>query len=319
MEKLISVIVPVYNVEKYLQDCVESIINQTYKNLEIILVDDGATDTSGKLCDEFAIKDNRIKVIHKTNGGLSDARNAGLDVARGEYISFIDSDDWIAPDMYEKMMAAISEYEVDLCCAGRYDVYDGTKFEGLCPRENGKITSSDFLKRMLIAEECDVSVWDKLFKKELFDGIRFPFGEINEDAAVIHLVVDRARFVGIITDRVYNYRHRAGSITTTSFSERNFILIKHAKDILDFVSSNYCEIQNYALSNYARKLLDVCGLLVCASKPTRKKYKAQLKATKKELKKNKKYLFSRDKKRYICLKLGIYKLAKTIKRKLSGK
>ena len=104
MEKLISVIVPVYNVEEYVEKCVLSIINQTYKNLEIILVDDGSTDNSGKICDEIAIKDNRIKVIHKKNGGLSDARNVGIDIAKGDYLGFVDSDDYIDPDMYSILL-----------------------------------------------------------------------------------------------------------------------------------------------------------------------------------------------------------------------
>ncbi len=122
----ISVIVPVYNVEQYLPRCVESILAQTYENLEILLVDDGTKDNSGAICDAYARQDARVKAIHKKNGGLSSARNAGIDAATGEYLSFVDSDDWIEPDMYEKMMALMEKYSVRLVCAGRWDVSSET-------------------------------------------------------------------------------------------------------------------------------------------------------------------------------------------------
>jgi len=143
---LLSVIVPVYNVEAYVARCVESILNQTYKNLEVILVDDGATDASGAICDTFAAQDPRVRVIHKENGGLSSARNAGLETATGEYITFVDSDDWIEGDALEKLLAATLEHQVELVVGGRYDVdgKTGEKRLGLCPRRQEVISGRNW-------------------------------------------------------------------------------------------------------------------------------------------------------------------------------
>ena len=139
---LISVIVPVYNVAAWLPRCVDSVLTQTYQNLEILLIDDGSTDASGEICDAYAEKDPRIRVIHKKNGGLSSARNAGLDVSNGQYIGFVDSDDWIEPEMYEKMLALMECNEAQLVCAGRYDVDGdtGEKTIGLCPKQQTCVT-----------------------------------------------------------------------------------------------------------------------------------------------------------------------------------
>ena len=136
-QTVISVIVPIYKVEQYLRQCVDSILNQTHSALEVILVDDGSPDGSGKICDEYAARDSRVRVIHKKNGGLSDARNAGIDIARGDYIAFVDSDDWLEPDTYESMLAAMKKYQAKLVCAGRFDNSDetGTCTVGLCPEK----------------------------------------------------------------------------------------------------------------------------------------------------------------------------------------
>lgn len=136
-QRVISVIVPIYKVEQYLRQCVDSILNQTHRALEVILVDDGSPDGSGKICDEYAARDSRVRVIHKENGGLSDARNAGIDIARGDYIAFVDSDDWLEPDTYESMLAAMEKYQAKLVCAGRFDNSDetGACTVGLCPEK----------------------------------------------------------------------------------------------------------------------------------------------------------------------------------------
>ena len=149
---LISVIVPVYNVAEYLSRCVDSILAQSYENLQIILVDDGSTDDSGKICEEYAKKDARIQVIHQNNGGLSSARNAGLDLASGEYIGFVDSDDWIEPEMYAEMLARMEKYDAQLVCAGRCDVDGGTgeKTRGLCPEREECISGEELAGRIFL-------------------------------------------------------------------------------------------------------------------------------------------------------------------------
>ena len=166
---LISVIVPVYNVEPYLPRCIDSILAQTYSNLEVILVDDGAKDASGAICDDYAGKESRIKVIHKENGGLSSARNAGIDIARGEYLAFVDSDDWIEPDAYEYMLEQMLQSGAKLACAGRYDVNGetGEKKIGLCPTKNVCIPAEEMVGRIFVWDNCDSSACDKLYHRSL--------------------------------------------------------------------------------------------------------------------------------------------------------
>ena len=173
MEKdLISVIVPVYKVEKYLEKCIESVLKQTYTNLQIILVDDGSPDNCGKICDEYAKKDSRIEVIHKINGGLSDARNVGINRANGRYIGFVDSDDYIKEDMYEKLINLIKEYDADISICNLYDVIDGKEY--VRNKDNGihEYSRIDILKEILLDKNIQSYAWNKLYKKELFDEIK---------------------------------------------------------------------------------------------------------------------------------------------------
>ena len=168
MSKLISVIVPVYNVEKYLEKCVSSIVNQTYKNLEIMLVDDGSTDSSGKMCDEFAKKDDRIKVIHKPNGGLSDARNSALKIAKGDYIGFVDSDDYIADDMFETLCDLMEDNNSDISIVSFYEIYNNKLIGVRDSKELENMTKLEAMKELLIDSKIQSYAWNKLFKRELF-------------------------------------------------------------------------------------------------------------------------------------------------------
>ena len=167
-EYKISVIVPVYKVEKYLNKCVDSIINQTHKNLEIILIDDGSPDNCGKICNEYAKKDSRIKVIHKENGGVSSARNVGLDVATGDYIGFVDSDDWIEPDMYEFLLENIIKYNVDISQCGYYK-----DNEDMSKKSINIISNDEILKSLFKGIYNYQVIWTKLCKKNIFDNLRF--------------------------------------------------------------------------------------------------------------------------------------------------
>lgn len=240
-EKLISVIVPVYNVQPFLTRCVNSILNQTYKKIEIILVDDGSNDRSGVMCDELAKKDSRIIVIHKQNGGLSSARNTGLDVFRGEYVSFVDSDDYIEANMLEELLNSNELNNTLLSCCGRFDVFDNNlnKRIGLCPRKNEVISSEDGIKRILTWDNLDSASCDKLFHRSLWTDIRFPFGKISEDVAVMYKIFDKAGLISLISIPLYYYFHRVGSITTSSFSEKKFDVIDNVKSIEWFINAKY--------------------------------------------------------------------------------
>ena len=179
MEK-ISIIVPVYNVEKYLKKCIDSIINQTYKNIEIILVDDGSKDSSGRICDEYIEKDKRIVTIHKKNGGLSDARNEGIKKATGKYLSFIDSDDYIEENMIGNLYKSIIENDSDISTCAKIIEYSNKKIIKN-NKSNFCINNNEAMKRMLTFDEIDTSACDKLFKKDLFLNIKFPVGRYYED------------------------------------------------------------------------------------------------------------------------------------------
>lgn len=247
MDELISIIVPVYNVEKYLDRCVDSIVKQTYQNLEIILVDDGSQDDSGLLCDCWAEKDKRIKVIHKSNGGLSDARNVGKNQACGQYIGFIDGDDYISPYMYEKMYEQIKRNNADMAICN-YDYVD----------ENGKIISTENnlenavmtplqILEKLCSEESSyyVTAVNKLYDIELVKRINFPIGKLHEDEFTAHLFVMKCKRIVSIKERLYYYVQRSGSITNVRKSIRNLDAVEALLERADFLKSYGMEKLSY--------------------------------------------------------------------------
>ena len=312
MTPKVSLIVPVYNVEKYLERCVESILVQSYKNLEIVLVDDGSTDNSGQICDKYKLKDERIAVIHKENGGLSSARNAGIENSHGEYLGFVDSDDLIEPLMIEKMIKKMQNDGSQICCCGRFDIYGEKKVAGLCPLQTETVKAENALIKLLCEKECDVSCCDKIFCKTLFDGIGFPIGEINEDAGVIHLLFSKAEKISFVAERFYNYVHHKNSITSTSFNEGKLVVVKHAKAIKEFVLEKYPSLKDNAESFYVRKLMDVCILINLANRKTRKRYKKLYAKIIKEIKPLKQFLGRAEKLKYIFLRIKVYFLVKPI-------
>ena len=181
MEELISVIVPIYKVEAYLERCIGSIVNQTYKNLEIILVDDGSPDSCPDICDAWKEKDDRIKVIHKKNGGLSDARNAGMQIMAGTYISYIDSDDWVANDMYEKMMYAIKKNDADICECQFEKTAGIVKSNKEQQTDKVTILKKEEALKAVVEEKINPVVWNKIYKREIVDQLYFEKGKYNED------------------------------------------------------------------------------------------------------------------------------------------
>ncbi|VYS80696.1 glycosyltransferase [Campylobacter ureolyticus] len=243
---LISIVVPVYNVEKYLKKCIQSIVDQTYKNLEIILVDDGSSDNSGKICDEFAQKDNRIKVIHKINGGQADARNKALDIMNGEWVSFVDSDDFVSPYYIENLHYLISKYDVDIAITSFVRFYN----------ENTKLSSSkisnqevllhnpdEAVKNMLYGKYYSVSPWSKIYKKDLFYNNRFTKGKIYEDFELMPIITSQSKKVAFCDVIDYFYYCRQNSTTKSDFSQKNMQGYE-ALDSLDRYFSNNLSIKN---------------------------------------------------------------------------
>ena len=239
MEKdLISVIVPVYKVEKYLEKCIESVLKQTYTNLQIILVDDGSPDNCGKICDEYAKKDSRIEVIHKANGGLSDARNVGISKAKGRYIGFVDSDDYIKEDMYEILLNLIKKYDADVSICNLYDVIDGN--ECIRNKENGirEYSRLDILKKVLLDKNIQSYAWNKLYEKELFDEIKYPIGKKYEDIGTTFY----------LSEPEYYYLKRADSlvnnVTESTILDYTEIIIQR----YIYIKQNIKELRKY--NNY---------------------------------------------------------------------
>ena len=257
---LISIIVPVYNMEQYLERCVNSIGQQTYTNLEIILVDDGSTDQSSQMCDEYAGRDSRIRVVHKQNGGLSDARNAGLAIANGAYIGFVDSDDWIEPDMYERMYQACVEHEAQVAVCRYAQVYKDHTVQG----GNQKVTVFDreaLLKIYIGGHEDYIiynSVWSKLFAREIVEGVKFPVGRNSEDimyTTKAFCKLDKGVYLDCC---FYNYvLDRDGSIMNVNRAERMFqdeipFWREHIEYIREHVSE---QMGDYAAYYFYRRLL----------------------------------------------------------------
>jgi len=224
-DELISVIVPVYNVEKYLERCVVSLLRQTYKTLEIILVDDGSTDASPKMCDAFAKKDGRIKVVHKKNGGLSDARNAGLRAASGTYIGYVDSDDWIEEDMYERMYRSCVENDAQLCVCRYFREY-ANRTEGGGSADCVVLSREELLRIYIGGHERYViynSVWSKLFRRTLVEGVEFPKGRNSEDIMYTTRAFCKLERAVYLDACLYHYvLDREGSIMNVSRGERMF-------------------------------------------------------------------------------------------------
>lgn len=257
-EGKISVIVPIYKVENYLNRCVESIRKQTYRNLEIILVDDGSPDACGEMCDRYAQEDSRIRVIHKENGGLSDARNAGIEVAAGEYIAFIDSDDWIDDKMYEVLYHTLLKYDADIAeCSYRNLYADCIVEETAC---TGNVVEGDnifALEAMLDWHYFKPNAYNKLYKRSVIADVRYPKGKLHEDEYTTYKYMYNARKLVYIDFSFYNYdRRRTDSITGEKFREANLDACWAFRERVDF-------FDKHGIKSLERKMNDIyCWVLL---------------------------------------------------------
>lgn len=311
---LISVIVPVYNVEQYLPKCVDSLLAQTYRNLEIILVDDGTRDASDAICDAYAEKDPRVKVIHKENGGLSSARNAGIDIAKGEYLGFVDSDDWIEPETYETLLSVAQKYDVKMVCGGRYNVNDATgeRTVGLCPEKEEVIPAEELLRRIFLWDNVDSAAWDKLYHRSLFREIRYPLGKIVEDVPTTYRIALDAGKIAMCDKPFYNYLYRANSITTSRISEKTFHFAEHTKKMYPFICENYPQLRNQARYFRVRSLIHSIERVEQAEAADRERFSQKNQEEQKELRKHTLFLLTtpyfgnREKIRTLLLAFGLY-------------
>lgn len=265
MNDSVSVVVPVYNVEAYLPACVDSILAQTFTNMEVILVDDGSTDGCAALCDEYAHRDNRVRTIHRANGGLSAARNTGIEVAAGEYITFIDSDDAVAPDMIEYLLALIKEYDADMSVCQRWYIdEDGNTLPMPAKRDVATHVvrgNAACMRAFFTHGHIDTVAWAKLYRRAQFRTIRYPEGKYNEDVFTTYRVVAECNAIAVGAERKYLYRQRRQSITKSSFNAKHLDSIEGNIIRRDFIAEHYpdclpqaeCGIV-WALNNVAMRM-----------------------------------------------------------------
>ena len=256
----ISIIVPIYKVEKYLRRCIESLIHQDYPDIEIILVDDGSPDNCGTICDEYAQKDTRIKVIHQQNGGLSSARNTGIDVAQGDYLMFVDSDDWVEPNYCSTAINKAVENKCDIVVFGYYNIYKD--HIDITQRKEKLFNSIDAIIE-LHGGQIESFAWNKIYKADLFKtGIRYPKGRLFEDIGTTYLLFHQANAVYQASGATYNYQKREDSILGKKMNAKDAIdWFDLEMERLQFMRQNYPDITEKLWKYYGQKVLFLCKVL----------------------------------------------------------
>lgn len=257
MDDLISIVVPIYNVENYLCKCINSIINQTYKNIEIILVNDGSTDNCLEICKKYKKNDKRIKIINKDNGGLSSARNAGIDVARGKYIAFIDSDDYIDKDMILVLYNLIKKDKINISICNRFHYYEYEKnknkmYKPYCKNKSSntiKMNKKEALKELCTFNLFDMSACGKLFNIRLFDKIKFPENRLSEDYFIMYKLFDLCENISYSYKPLYYYRQRKGSISKNK--KINYDYKQASFEQMNYIKNKYPDLTNYVRTAYA--------------------------------------------------------------------
>ena len=280
---LVTIIIPIYKVEKYLSRCIESVLEQTYKNLQIILVDDGSPDNCGKICDEYAKKDNRIQVIHKENGGLSDARNKGLEIAKGKYIYLLDSDDYLEINTIQYLHSLAEEYQADIIVGKERLVFENCKCNNYkCEKEEVEIyNEKEALEIMLYNTKFTNMGCNKLYKTNLFEGIKYPFGKLYEDLGTTYKLIVKSEKIVLTNQYTYNYLiDRNDSIMNKKFNEKRMDGLEFAEEILQYINKSYPSLTDAAIF----RLYIEC-VYILLKLPNKKIYKEQNDKIKKYLRK----------------------------------
>ena len=279
-EKKISVIVPIYNVEKYLEKCINSIVFQTYKNIEILLIDDGSTDKSSYICEEWKKRDSRINVVHKANGGLSDARNCGLNIASGEYVCFIDSDDYIENDYIEKLYKILIENKLRVSQCGINYINENDKKL----KQIGYRTDIVLKGREIIKDSCDKHfienevVWNRLYDIKIFENLRFPKGKIHEDEYITYKILYNEDKIAITAECLYKYRQSNNSIMRSKYSIKKFRDFSEAykEKIMYFKEREDIELYDMVIRSYLSNLSNIF-IKIKKNIPNSRKYLEEIK------------------------------------------
>ncbi len=304
MEKKISVIIAAYNVEEYLMKCLETVKNQTYKNLQIIVIDDGSTDSTPQICDSYKA-DNRFVIVHKKNGGLSAARNTGLDIADGDYLIFIDGDDYIEENLCEELVEKSEKNNSDMVIFSYFRDYGDRVVQYHNDGKLKMISQKEAIKGLVNDERIKSMVWMKFYKRELFKDLYFKERHNYEDVYIMHHIFFRAKIIMLYNKSLYYYRYREDSISNFQ-SEKNLnhrweSLLLRYKDI----SETYPELEGDVLKKTAYAYADIYNSLCAAKHPDKKNIKRKIN------------IFYKDNSKKICLKtkviFDIVKLAKIFK------
>lgn len=310
---MVSVVVPVYKTEKYLRKCVDSLLHQTFKDYEIILVDDGSPDESGRICDEYANNNGCVRVIHKKNGGLSDARNSGIREAAGEYITFADSDDWVEPDLLEVLVEGI-RLGAQVSCCGFYTIRDG---HGKPWRDHMPdyqvMDAAAAVKDMMYGHSIDTSAWGKLFRRDCFDELRFPTGHLYEEVATTYRLMLTQEKVAITTRPLYHYVKHEESIVTARYTPSHKDMLYYSCEMLRFA-----EQERPALIPAAqRRIVYACFYLLKTMGADYTKYPEDVQEIMEQFRKYKSQVFHdeqvsrRDKTAILLLSAGVPVFEKT--------
>lgn len=247
----ISIIIPIYNVEAYLPQCLDSVIHQTYQDLEIILVNDGSTDACPQICETYAAKDKRIILIHKENGGLSDARNAGINICNGDFISFVDSDDIMSLDFYQLLMEALVKNDADIAECSFSTFEDGEDIV-LEPNSNpvAEFYNTECALNAIFEEKLSIVVWNKIYKKELFYHIIFPVNKINEDVYTTYKVFAKAKKIVKTSDVLYFYRNHGGSIMGRDYSLKRLDGLAANEEMMHYFEKYFPNLHNRSVKAF---------------------------------------------------------------------
>lgn len=271
---IISVIVPVYNVENYLRRCINSILDQTYDAYEVILVDDGSTDRSGNICDEYAHACGNITVYHQMNRGQSSARNFGVQMARGAYIAFVDSDDWVSKNYLSYLYEMVEKFQVDIAGAKmkRLDSYDENFAELNNYHVEECLTTAESLKKMCYGDSIGVSPCAKIYKKELLLQNPYPVGKIHEDVDTTYKIISSCPNMAVGTQVIYYYFQRSGSTIHQRLMETQFYGMEAALNLLKYMQSNYPEVEHAAHIRCAMKAIEYVPMLLMSTEDQKKSY-----------------------------------------------
>ena len=318
---MISIVIPIYQCKWNIDQIMEDIFAQTYQDYEVLLVDDGSTDGSAELCMEYAARDERVRAIPKEHSGVSETRNAGIAEAKGEYIAFVDSDDWITPDAYAHMLSLARKYDVKLVCGGRYDVSGktGEKTLGLCPAREEVISAEELAGRIFLWDGCDSSACDKLYHRSILENYRFPEGKVCEDVPVTYKIVLSAEYVAMSDRPFYHYYHRAGSISkTAAITEKTFHFSQHTETIYPYIRENHPSIEPQARYLRVRSLSHILLLLEQAGEDVRQQFSKEYRHARKELRKHtvfilkSPYFGKKEKITDLLLNLGLYRILRPV-------